>query len=98
MGQAGGAYAGAYATGDFDQSMGPASDPTAIAAIVCYFCCWCSGVVAIMKARQVTQFNAIGDYKTAHEARRDAMNWTYITLVFGIIIHAVRFFTGGSEE
>lgn len=72
------------------EGMEPAPDPTCLSAIACFFCCWCFGVIAIMKSGQVAQFNRMGDYISAHEARRQALQWIYITIGTGVLLHIIQ--------
>merc|ERR1719161_744800 len=89
-----GAYGGYGQTGAVivcADGMEPAPDPTCLAAVVCFVCCWCLGIIAILKSRQVANFNMMGDYANAHEARRQAMQWIYITIGTGVILHIIQF-------
>ena len=55
------------------------------AVLVTIFCCLPLGIVAIVKANQVTSFYYRGDYDAALLASADADTWVKIALILGII-------------
>ncbi|CAE8636692.1 unnamed protein product [Polarella glacialis] len=76
--------------GSYDDNF-PAADPSFLAFLACCCCCWCIGIVAIMKSREVSLYNHAGDYKTAHEKRRQALRLIYLTILIGIAIDIIYF-------
>mmetsp|Transcript_77334 Transcript_77334/g.137004 ORF Transcript_77334/g.137004 Transcript_77334/m.137004 type:complete len:166 (+) Transcript_77334:108-605(+) len=67
----------------------PAEDPTILAVIACFCCCWCIGIVAIMKAQTVNQYNMTGNYAQAHAARKEALQWIYGTVGVGTVLYII---------
>ena len=55
------------------------------AVLVTIFCCLPLGIVAIVKANQVTSFYYRGGYDAALLASADADKWVKIALILGII-------------
>lgn len=90
-----GPQAGLYAGGLHGPYTGlagvPAEDPTIPAILACFCCCWCVGIVAIIKAQEVQQLNMQGNFPVAHEKRKEAMTWIYITVGTGIIFSVANF-------
>mmetsp|Transcript_94818 Transcript_94818/g.156582 ORF Transcript_94818/g.156582 Transcript_94818/m.156582 type:complete len:182 (-) Transcript_94818:103-648(-) len=84
----GGAYAGAY--GGVVAGGAPAEDPTFLAIIACFCCCWCIGIVAIIKAQQVNQANMTGNFMEAHQLRKEAMQWVYATIGVGMVLQVLQ--------
>jgi len=79
----------------------PAQDPTCLAFIACCCCCWCVGIIAILKSKEVNVANERGDYVAAHEKRREAMKYIYITIAIGIAADILLFImriAGGKEQ
>lgn len=70
----------------------PAEDPTCLATLVCCVCpCWCVGLIAIAKSREVAGANDRGDFSAAHERRKEAMRLIYITVALGVIVNIIYF-------
>lgn len=86
------AYAGPYAGhpntawGTADEDIYPAEELTFVAWFVCCCCCWIPGINAIIKAREISYANGVGDFRTAHLKRREALRLIYITVVLGIFV------------
>ncbi len=55
------------------------------AVLVTIFCCLPLGIVAIVKANQVSSFYYHGDYDAALLASADASKWVKISIILGIL-------------
>mmetsp|Transcript_66820 Transcript_66820/g.118719 ORF Transcript_66820/g.118719 Transcript_66820/m.118719 type:complete len:174 (+) Transcript_66820:124-645(+) len=69
----------------------PAEDPSIAAIVACFCCCWCIGIIAIIKAQEVSQANMNYDYARAHRKRQEAMTWIYLTIAAGIVMNLASF-------
>ena len=56
------------------------------------FCCWPAGIVAIVYAARVNGKLATGDYATAQQYANNAMTWSIISLVLGLVVVGLFFF------
>jgi len=70
----------------------PAEDPTCLATLVCCVCpCWCVGLIAIAKSREVASANDRGEFSAAHERRKEALRLIYLTVALGVVVNVVYF-------
>jgi len=70
----------------------PAEDPWCLAVLSCCCCFWVTGVLAIIKAKEVSLANERGDYKLAHKKRQQTMRLVYLTVAIGVVIHVLYYF------
>ncbi|MBO7609125.1 MAG: CD225/dispanin family protein [Muribaculaceae bacterium] len=76
-----------YAQQPYRQPMGPMPDAHMVGAIlVTLFCCVPFGIVAIIKASQVSSCYSRGDYYGAVESSNDAKKWIIWGVVSNIIL------------
>ena len=70
--------------------------------LVTLFCCWPTGIVAIVNSGRVDKLWFAGDYQGAQEASRGAKKWGHITMVcallFGVIYGLAIWATGGLDS
>ena len=70
--------------------------------LVTLFCCWPTGIVAIIKSSKVDGLWIAGDYQGAQEASRGAKKWGHITMVcallFAVIYGLLIWATGGVDS
>ncbi len=55
------------------------------AVLVTLLCCLPLGIVAILKASDVSKRQAAGDYVGARAASEEAKNWVLASVIFGLI-------------
>eukprot|EP00440_Ansanella_granifera_P027597 gb/GFBE01029981.1/.p1 GENE.gb/GFBE01029981.1/~~gb/GFBE01029981.1/.p1 ORF type:complete len:179 (+),score=24.30 gb/GFBE01029981.1/:1-537(+) len=70
---------------DEDSEDAPAEETLCLALVACLCCCWLTGLVAIFKSKEVSIANNQGDYKTAHEKRKQAVKFIYLTILSGMV-------------
>jgi len=76
----------------FGEELYPAEDPWCLAVLSCCCCFWVTGVLAIIRAKEVSLANERGDYKLAHLKRQQAMRLIYLSVAIGINIHILYYF------
>src|SRR5215472_14260541 len=56
------------------------------AILVTLFCCWPTGIAAIVFAAQASSKRNAGDYVGAVAASKKALTWTIVSLIVGIVL------------
>lgn len=59
------------------------------AILVTIFCCLPFGIVAIVKASQVSRQQSLGDYTGALRASAEAKNWCWISFGIGVVCNVM---------
>ena len=66
----------------------PGTDTTGLVLgiLVTLFCCLPFGIVAIVKAAQVSSLAAGGNFEAARKASDDAKRWSWIAFGLGLVV------------
>jgi len=62
------------------------------AVLTTLFCCLPFGIVAIVKASQVSSKLAMGDYAGAVAASNQAKTWSIVSMVIGLVVGVIYLF------